>query len=175
MRDDDDTPRRSRRRGHETPDEDDLATPPSGGTSWTSKRILLGTAALGAVFVVLCCGGLTCTPLFKKSMEAARKAEADPKSKRNAERKLQAFRAIVSHFQKMPDPLEGKSAYTTWETKVDKLFEEYDAIPFDPTAHRTEAKRMVEMYDREIQGKFRGDRTNLFSNRVQEMAVRLLD
>jgi hypothetical protein len=84
----------------------------------------------------------------KRSREAA--------NPQNGEKKLAAFRKIVEHVAKLPDPTDGKARHDKWYEQANALLQDFDTIPFSATAHRSAGKKIIELYKEKIDGNYSG-------------------
>jgi hypothetical protein len=92
--------------------------------------------------------------------ELGSKPKRDPDDEasnpQNGGRKLAAFRKIVDHIKKLPDPTDGRSKRDEWYKRAEGLLREFEAIPFSATADRAAGKKIVELYKKEIDGRYTG-------------------
>lgn len=89
--------------------------------------------------------------------------------------KLAAFKAIVEKLDKFPDVLAPAAEKMQYADELRKLFNTYEAIPFDPKANRDEAKQIVQLFETKVSGRYSGREYNLIEGSVRVLIRRLME
>lgn len=127
-------------------------TPPQASDTKGRLPIVLGAAAAVVVgSLLLCCGGLVL-------IGDGRLAGDGPK--------LAALRAVVEKYREMPDEYASSAVRAKFNDELGTLQREFSSIEFDPKAHPDEARKIVELFRSEVEGRYQGHMVDLLEDEV---------
>lgn len=113
----------------------------------------------------------------KGRVDGAVQDKSEPGEPKQQEKraKLAAFKAIVEKLDKFPDVLAPAAEKMQYADELRKLFNTYEAIPFDPKANRDEAKQIVQLFETKVSGRYSGREYNLIEGSVSVLIRKLME
>lgn len=75
-------------------------------------------------------------------------------------RKYKAFKAVVAKLKRMPDRFAGMGERERFNGELSEVIAEFEAVPFDANLQADEGRRIVELYEFDVQGRYSGQLAN---------------
>jgi len=89
--------------------------------------------------------------------------------------KLGAFRKVVKKYQSSPGDYAPGQVRERYNRDLDQLQEAFFKIKFDPKQNRKEAQAIVELWRKEIEGRYTGECPRLLENYVLSIYEKVTD
>ena len=89
--------------------------------------------------------------------------------------KVKAFEAIVAKFKEHPDKYASYSEMEKYTDDLKDLVDLFTSIPFDGSKTSDEAKRIIQLYENNIQGRYKGHLFNQVEGEVSFIVRQFLN
>jgi hypothetical protein len=73
-----------------------------------------------------------------------------------AGKKLAALQVVVTKLKQAPGPFASKARQEQFATELGGLIGDFRSMPFDARANRKEAEAIINLFEQELRGRFRG-------------------
>lgn len=90
---------------------------------------------------------------------------------RGTSRRVDVMKRIVKKFKETPDRLASNRQVQEHHQEMAKLIDEFQQIPFNGSYQSLDAKRMIDLWEREVEGKYEGFHYNL----MQEEMIHIIE
>jgi len=87
--------------------------------------------------------------------------------------KLKAFQKIVAMYRETPAAFADPAKRDSFNTRLQRLQDDFAQIPFDAAKQRDEALQIVILFETEIQNRYSGELHRTLENQVGEIASEL--
>jgi hypothetical protein len=117
--------------------------------------------------------GVAVPPELVKKVQDTKKGVDDAYAAKG--KKYKAFKVVVAKLKKTPDRFASMTEREMYNRELGQVIGEFDAIPFNPNIQADEGKWIVELYESDVQKKYRGDLVNTIDALVRHMEGKLID
>ena len=88
--------------------------------------------------------------------------------------KFSAFKKVVNKYKHFPDRLASGKEREQFNKELSTLQDEFSNIPFEPTQNRDEAKRIVNLFQSELEGRYSGQLYNELEAEVRDIVAEMI-